>query len=65
MWLRAIQRDAVLETEDQVVFGEFLALLHYKLYRREELGPPDRGAGAGAVLQGSGRPTVPPQGIST
>ena len=29
MWLRAIQRDAVLETEDQVVFGEYPALLDY------------------------------------
>ena len=36
-WLRAIQRDAVLETEDQVVFGEYLALLDYKLDRRDEL----------------------------
>ena len=37
MWLRAIQRDAVLETEDQVVFGEYLALLDYKVDRRDEL----------------------------
>ena len=36
-WLRAIQRDAVLETEDQVVFGEYLALLDYKVDRRDEL----------------------------
>ena len=36
-WLRAIQRDAVLETEDQMVFGEYLALLEYKLDRRDEL----------------------------
>ena len=36
-WLRAIQRDTVLETEDQVVFGEYLALLDYKLSRRDEL----------------------------
>ena len=36
-WLRAIQRDAVLETEDQMVFGEYLALLDYKLDRRDEL----------------------------
>ena len=36
-WLRAIQRDGVLEVEDQVVFGEYLALLDYKLGRREEL----------------------------
>ena len=37
MWLRAIQRDAVLETEDQVFFGEYLVLLDYKLDRRDEL----------------------------
>ena len=37
MWLRAIQRDAVLKTEDQVVFGEYLALLDYKVDRRDEL----------------------------
>ena len=36
-WLRRIQRDAVLETEDRVVFGEYLALLDYKLSRRDEL----------------------------
>ena len=36
-WLRTIQRDAVLETEDQVAFGEYLALLDYKVDRREEL----------------------------
>ena len=36
-WLRTIQRDAVLETEDQVALGEYLALLDYKLDRREEL----------------------------
>ena len=36
-WLRAIQRDEVLETEDQVVFGEYLAMLEYKLDRRDEL----------------------------
>ena len=36
-WLRAIQRDGVLEVEDQVVFGEYLALLDYKLGRHEEL----------------------------
>ena len=36
-WLRAIQRDGVLEVEDQVAFGEYLALLDYKLGRREEL----------------------------
>ena len=36
-WLRAIRRDAVLEPEDQVAFGEYLALLEYKLDRREEL----------------------------
>ena len=37
MWLRAIQRDGVLETEDQIVFGEYLAPLDYKPDRREEL----------------------------
>ena len=36
-WLRAIQSDGVLKTEDRVVFGEYLALLDYKLDRREEL----------------------------
>ena len=36
-WLRAIQRDGVLETEDRVVFGEYLVLLDYKLDRRNEL----------------------------
>jgi len=36
-WLRAIQRDSVLETDDEVVFGEYLALLDYKLDRRDEL----------------------------
>ena len=36
-WLREIQRDGVLEAEDQVAFGEYLALLDYKLGRREEL----------------------------
>lgn len=36
-WLRAIQRDGVLETVDKVAFGEYLALLDYKLDRREEL----------------------------
>ena len=36
MWLRAIQRDAVLETEDQTVFSEHLALLDYKVDRRDE-----------------------------
>ena len=34
VWLRTIQRDAVLETEGQVAFGEFLALLDY--FRRFE-----------------------------
>lgn len=34
-WLRAIQGDAILETEDQVVFGECLALLEYKPDRRD------------------------------
>ena len=33
-WLRTIQRDGVLETEDQMVFGEYL---EYKLDRRDEL----------------------------
>ena len=36
-WLRAIQRDGVLEVEDRVAFGDYLALLEYKLSRREEL----------------------------
>lgn len=36
-WLRAIQRDAVLETEDRVAFGEYLAMLDYRLDRRDEL----------------------------
>lgn len=36
-WLREIQRDGVLEAEDRVAFGEYLALLDYKLGRREEL----------------------------
>ena len=36
-WLREIQRDAVLETEDHKAFGEYLALLEYKLDRRDEL----------------------------
>lgn len=37
VWLRAIQRDGVLETEDRVIFGEYMALLEYKLDRRDEL----------------------------
>ena len=32
-WLRAIMMDGLLETEDRVVFGEYLALLDYKLDR--------------------------------
>ena len=36
-WLRLIQRDRVLETVDRVAFGEYLALLDYKVDRREEL----------------------------
>lgn len=36
-WLRAIQRDTVLETEDQGIFGEYLALLDSTLGRRDEL----------------------------
>ena len=36
-WLRAIQRDGVLEAVDQIAFGEYLALLDYKVDRREEL----------------------------
>ena len=32
-WLRAILMDGLLKTEDRVVFGEYLALLHYKLDR--------------------------------
>ena len=37
VWLRAIQRPGVLETEDRVIFGEYMALLEYKLDRRDEL----------------------------
>ena len=37
VWLRAIQCDGVLETEDRVVFGECMSLLEYKLDRRDEL----------------------------
>ncbi len=36
-WLRAIQRDGALDEVDQVAFGEYLALLEYKLGRRDEL----------------------------
>ena len=36
-WLRAIQRDELLEAVDRIAFGEYLALLDYKLGRREEL----------------------------
>ena len=36
-WMRAIQRDEVLEAEDHRAFSEYLALLDYKLDRRGEL----------------------------
>ena len=36
-WLRRVRRDGVLELEDRVVYGEYLALLDYKVGRREEL----------------------------
>lgn len=36
-WLRALQRDGALEAEDRAVFAEYLALLEYKLQRRDEL----------------------------
>ncbi len=36
-WLRAIQRDELLEAEDHRTFSEYLALLDYKLDRRGEL----------------------------
>ena len=61
-WLRAIQRDAVLETEDRVAFGEYLAMLDYKLDRRDEL---DRQIEALAVepsYKEAIRPLVLPQG---
>lgn len=52
-WLRAIQRDAVLETEDRVVFDEHLALLGYRPDRRIEalaLEPSYKGGGRSPVL---------------
>lgn len=36
-WLRGLQRDGALEAEDRTVFAEYLALLEYKLQRRDEL----------------------------
>jgi transposase len=36
-WLRSLLRDSALAGEDAVVFGEYLALLEYKLVRRQEL----------------------------
>jgi len=36
-WLRGLLADGVLEGEDQEVFREYLALLDYKLARRDEL----------------------------
>jgi len=36
-WLRGLQCAGALEAEDQEVFTEYLALLEYKLQRREEL----------------------------
>lgn len=36
-WIRSLLSDEVLEPEDEVVLGEYLALLEYKLARREEL----------------------------
>jgi transposase len=36
-WLRRLLSEGVLSAEDAVVFGEYLALLDYKLARREEL----------------------------
>jgi transposase len=36
-WLRSLLRDGVMAGEDAVVFGEYLALLEYKLARRDEL----------------------------
>jgi len=36
-WLRGLQCAGALEVEDQEVFTEYLALLEYKLQRREEL----------------------------
>jgi transposase len=36
-WLRRLLRDAGLERADRTVFGEYLALLEYKISRREDL----------------------------
>lgn len=36
-WLRALLSRGILTDEDAVVFGEYLALLEYKLARRDEL----------------------------
>ncbi len=37
-WLRHLARsDSVLAAEDRIVFGEYLALLEYKLSRRDQL----------------------------
>ncbi len=36
-WLRGLAADRVLEGEDEVVFREYLALLDYKIARRDEL----------------------------
>ena len=37
VWLRAILREGVLDAEDRVIFAEYMALLDYKLDRRDEL----------------------------
>jgi transposase len=36
-WLHALLRDGGLEAADRVAFGEYLALLEYKISRREDL----------------------------
>jgi transposase len=36
-WLRELERSGALEAEDRLVFNEYLALLDYKLQRRQEL----------------------------
>ena len=54
-WLRAIQRDEVLETEDHVAAG-------LQAVPPRRAGPPDRGAGTGTGLPGGGRPAVLPEG---
>lgn len=36
-WLRGLLVDGVLEEEDRMVFSEYMALLEYKLSRRDEL----------------------------